>query len=503
MLSARDATSFFGRGVGAPMCARFGITLGPMSATSDQMYSAGEAIARNCASFGEPKPDNPDWNKVRVRISLPNMEAVRDNPRSQQNVVRSCNTCANFVREDAVARNLGYSTGMCAVKGELILSNRYSFTARNCEERTVALNGLRTDVSGLTMLPEYTIGQPLSTDPTMYHNQKMQDFVDPTEYETDREVTADQAASGIRAWRKIEDPSTGNHTFLPIYRADYFSDEERAKIPQTGDDEHPEDYIDHGFYTYKIAVLWTELDETPGVWGQAGTGKTEMFRYLAWLMQLPFERVSITGSTELDDLAGKMHYSPEKGTYWADGRLVKAWSKPSVLCVDEPNTGPADVWQFLRPMTDNSKQLVLDQNNGERRPRHDDCYLGLAMNPAWDVKNAGTHVVADADVNRLMHISVPMPPDALEREIIRKRCSHDEYELPAQTLETIMRIAADIRALCADDAVPITWAVRPQLKVARASRWFDLKTCYRMAVADFLEPESADQVLAVVDSHLE
>jgi hypothetical protein len=66
-----------------------------------------------------------------------------------------------------------------------------------------------------------------------------------------------------------------------------------------------------------------------------------------------------------------------------------------------------------------------------------------------------------------------------------------------------MRVAKDIRGLCDEDALPITWAVRPQLKVARASKWFDLKTCYRMAVADFLEPESAEQVLDVVNSHVE
>jgi MoxR-like ATPase len=157
----------------------------------------------------------------------------------------------------------------------------------------------------------------------------------------------------------------------------------------------------------------------------------------------------------------------------------------------------------VRPMTDNSKQLVLDQNEGEARKRHDDCYLMLAMNPAWDSKNVGTHEVSDADVNRLMHISIPMPPAALEREIIQTRCGHDNYQITPETLGTIMKIAEDIRKLANDDSIPITWAIRPQLKVARASRWFDLKSCYRMAVADFLEPEAAQAVLDVVDSHVE
>jgi MoxR-like ATPase len=429
---------------------------------------------------------------------------LRFNMKRSQEQVRGCNTCEHFVREDVVLREMGYTTGLCSAKGKLLLSNRYTYEARDCEYRSLAVNGVRTDVNGIMMLPEYASDFTLSTDPVKYHRQMMENFVDPSLYETDRPVTQEEKDKGIRAWRKVVDPATENFTFLPIYRPDYFSDVERAKIPQTGDDEHPEDYIDHGFYVYKVSVLWMELDETPGFWGQAGTGKTEFFRHMAWLMQIPFVRISITGSSELDDLQGKMHYSPTEGTYWKDGRLVAAWSKPNVLLVDEPNAGPPDVWQFLRPMTDNSKQLVIDASDEAlTRDRHNDCFLGLAMNPAWDAKNVGTHQISDADANRLMHVYMPMPPESLEKEIINKACEHDGYDLPPEKLNTIMAIAKDIRHLVDDDSLQITWAIRPQLKVARASRWFDLKTCYLMAIADFLEEEPKKQVMDIVETHME
>lgn len=502
-LSAQESTQFFMKSTGVPMCARFGKPIGVIESSNKQRQEVGKALAKNCSEFGKDRPKTPDWSTISMQVALPDPEVLKFGRRAQQNLVRSCNTCEHFVREDVVAAEMGFSAGLCSAKGKLLLSNRYVYEARDCEDRSIALSGVRSDVHGIMMLPEYSSSFTLSSDPVKHHQQMKVIAVDPTVYQTDRPVTEEQEKSGIRAWRLIVDPKTENEVYLPIYRADYFTPEEMEKIPQTGDDEHPEDYIDHGFYVYKVAVLWGELDETPGVWGEAGTGKTELFRHLAWLMQLPFERISITGSTELDDLAGKMHYSPDKGTYWQDGRLVEAWSKPCVLVVDEPNTGPADVWQFLRPMTDNSKQLVIDQNSGERRPRHDDCYLGLAMNPAWDPKNVGTHVVSDADVNRLMHISIPMPPPKLEQEIIKTRCGHDGYNITPEMLSDIMNIAKDIRQLSSDDALPISWAVRPQLKVARASRWFDLKTCYRMAVADFLEPEAAQQVLDIVESHVE
>lgn len=502
-LTALKASQFFGKGTGAPMCARFGKPIGNNRSTDKQRSDVGKAIAKNCSEFDNPAPTTPDWSKVSIMVALPDPETLRFNRKTNQDVVRSCNMCEHFVRENVVNSEMGFAVGLCSAKGKLLLNNRYTFEARNCEQRSAALNGVRDHINGIMMLPEYNADFTLSADPVKYHQQMKAHAVDPREYPTDKEVTAEEETSGIRAWRLIVDPATSNEVYLPIYRSDYFTSEEFSKVPQSGDDEHPEDYIDHGFYVYKVAVLWRELDETPGVWGQAGTGKTELFRHLAWLMQLPFERISITGSTELDDLAGKMHYDPEKGTYWQDGRLVTAWSKPCVLVVDEPNTGPADVWQFLRPMTDNSKQLVLDQNAGERRPRHDDCYLGLAMNPAWDPKNVGTHQVGDADVNRLMHLSIPLPPERLEREIITTRCHHDGYDIPGETLETIMKIAREIRSMAEDDTLPITWAVRPQIKVARASKWFDLKTCYRMAVADFLEPAAAEQILDIVNSHVE
>ena len=499
LLMPSEAISFFDKSVGTPVCARYGKPIGTIKTNEVQKEVIAKQVARNCPSYGEPKPNKVNWSDVNLLVALPDPDTIGA-PKVQPDLVRSCIGCGNFVREDVVANDLGWTAGLCAAKGKLLLSNRYTFEARNCEERTFA--PVRTSASHLIMLPEYDDAFAGSNDPVQAHFRSRRNFVDPTEYPTDKPVSDEDHKHGIRAWRELVDFETGNKVHLPIYRVDFFSPEEQSKIPRTGDDEHPEDYVDHGQLTYKVAVLWTQLDETPALWGQPGTGKTEFFRYMAWLMCLPFERFSITASTELDDLQGKMLYSKERGTYWQDGRVVEAWSKPCVIDVDEPNAGQNDVWQFLRPMTDNSKQLVLDANEGERRTRHDDCYLGLAMNPAWDMRNIGTHQIADADARRMMHLFVELPPEELEKEIIKTACKRDGWDIPKEKVDAVMGIAKDIRGLCDDGTLNISWAVAPNVKVARLLRWFDYITAYRMASADYLEPQAQDDLLTAVRTHI-
>lgn len=227
------------------------------------------------------------------------------------------------------------------------------------------------------------------------------------------------------------------------------------------------------------------------------THNTEFFRYMAWLMQLPFERISITRESEIDDLAGKMFFENNE-TVFKPGRIPKAWVKPCVVVLDEPNTGPPEVWQYIRPLTDNSKQLVNDKNEGEVIKRHAFAFLGMAMNPAWDSRNVGAEMIGDADGSRLMHIFVDMPDEPTERKIIRARCDLDGYDLPQDTEDIIMRVAKTLREMSDNNELPITWGIRNQIKVARATAWFPLEKSYALGVLDYLEPETRSMVLSVV-----
>lgn len=500
-LEPADVVKKFKKSIGSPMCGRYGNVLGRPGGTAKQTDRLSTYFASKCPSYGEPLPPIPV--EQRLMVAMPILEnrlpAADSNFRD---MCRSCATCKKFVAEDTVAADFGWTSGLCSAKGKLILSNQQTYEARDCAWREYGT--VKHDTVGIDLLPEYEDAFQLASDPIKSYFKNKGTLVEPHEYPSDKEVSEEEATSGIRAWRRVTDPSgSGNETFLPIYRIDFFSEEEQAKIPRSGDDEHPELYVDHFGGTYLAAVAWTELDETPAAWGEAGVGKTELFRYLAWLMCLPFERISITAASELDELAGKMKYTPEKGTYFQYGRVPKAWTKPCVLVFDEPNTGAVEVWQWIRPLTDNSKQMVLDMNNGERLDRNTDCYFGLAMNPAWDPKNVGAMPISDADVNRLFHVTIELPPESLEREIIVNRVKVDGWEMDTERLDMLMGVAKDIRALANDGELPITWGLRQQIKVARALRWFDPITAYRRAVGDYLEPQAQESLLNAVRAHVD
>lgn len=489
----------YGKSLGVPACPRMGKLLGSDSMDQHEEAAYQEEVAEKCSSYGKPLAGSKTIISLSIGVGVPKTQ-----PQHQTNV-NSCRSCHFFVPSGRVEAELGVRMGMCAKFGKLLPETKCADVASQCR------TGTRLEL-GDGVTPDAHHTELLSTmhvDPLLKKYMGIQgdviesaievpeeEFVDPVDYPSDMPVTQAHIDKGIRAWRKLS--KNNKHVFLPVFNLDFFSDTERAHIPRTGDDEHPELYVDHLELAFTTAVLWRELDETPALHGVAGTGKTEFFRYMAWMMCLPFERVSITRSSELDDLAGKTEFEEGRGTYFRHGRIPQAWQKPCVIVLDEPNVGPPDVWQFIRPLTDNSKQLVLDQNAGEVINRNDHAYLGMAMNPAWDMRNIGAEVISDADGSRLMHIFVSLPPEKIERQMIRARCQLDKYEIDDEILSKIMRIAKQLRALSEEGTLSVTWGIRPQIKVARATKFFDLRTAYRLAASDYLEPSQAEMILDVV-----
>lgn len=502
-LTSEDAGKFFDKSIGAPMCARFGRVLGGADILPVAEAKLQEQVASNCTSYGDSKPKTPQ-GFLETNVTLPHPEVVSElasEPSSDDDkaMVNTCLNCRFYVEPEKVIEDKGWAAGLCGATGRLLLPNRLTKEASNCDYRKYGSSS-RLDPGKMHLIPMYQEAKSYDPSPLgRYKKMKASGgMVDPAEYPSDLDVSDDDRESGIRAWRRIEDPNgTGNVVHLPIFDPDFFDPIERTKIPRTGDDEAPEAYIDSKDYVYSVAVEWMELDETPFLIGQPGVGKTELLRHIAWLMQAPFDRISITREMEVEDLIGKMLFI-EGETQFQWGRLPHRWVKPGVLCLDEINAGPDAVWQRCRPLFDNSKQLVLDEAGAEKVERHGLCFVGLTGNPAWDARNVGVNEIADADTNRLAHLMMHLPPADVEREILIDRCEKDGWTPDKVLLDTLMKNSEEIRALSEDGSLPVTWGIRQNIKVARHLKWFDPITSYKRAVADALEPQVAEMILNIV-----
>jgi MoxR-like ATPase len=499
-----DTGQALGREIGAPTCRTLGmpLLLAPNVGSPKGKVQL-EVIAGQCEWYGKAASSAAVFMGIPGRgpsIGPAKDDGAIESPSNDQ--VRTCNSCAQFISADQVADRTGWTgVGACAARGMLVPVHQKTMVASYCQSpmkkpsldiSTGAIT--KADLDGFKFHGIYGItNNSLVKGATVVDIQEQN--ADPTEYVSDTPVSQADYDNGIRAWRLVKNPRRPSQggVLLAIYRGDFFSEDERAKIPQTGDDEGPELYRDYSDNLYKVVVAWNELEETPILWGPAGTGKTEFFRWMAYLMQLPFERISITATTEVDEVIGKMMFVNNE-TKFQLGRLPIAWSKPCVVVIDEPNVGPPEVWHVLRPLTDSNKQLVIDANHGERLPKHPDSYLGLAANPAWDVLNEGANSLADADSSRLLHMYVDLPDEATEMAILKARVAKDGWEIQDETLRQMMAIATDIRAATAQGTLPISWGIRHQIKVARALKWFTPVDAYRMAA----EPTYREQILGFV-----
>ena len=311
------------------------------------------------------------------------------------------------------------------------------------------------------------------------------------------EVTVDDLPPGATGWEEFPSDDGSTVVRLPKFDPAFFDEFERAKIPVDGCEGSPELYTDHANLAYRVAVAW-KLGETPAIHGPAGVGKTALFQYLAWRLGLPFERVSITASSSVDDLAGYMELHGQE-TVFELGRIPKAWAKPCVMVLDEPNAGPPEVWQFIRPMTDSAKQLVLDSNHGQVIARHAHSYLGMAMNPAWDHRNTGVSSLADADGSRLLHVYIGYPDAKAERTIITAHCADEGVKIDKAHLDALMDIASKLRKLSEDGTLQVSWGIRQQVKVARLLPYVDFAEAFRLAAADSLEPQQQRLIIDEVN----
>lgn len=498
-------------------CAARGVPLNKSDVTAEKLDLAFQLWAEKCPSYGDSSKFDSAARPMGIGYQTVELRSRRESGLNESAKPNNCRECSYFAGPSETRNVTGWriNGGTCLAKAELLPSKRLQYEAKDCEFGVTGVLSPpvhRDDLmKGLTLLPVY--GTALKIDENAPVRITRQPQPEPSTYVTDAEVTAEDKAVGIKAWRELKHPHFPDRfesVFLPIFDPESFPAETRAFIPRTGGDGNPELYVDHLNLLYYAASSWVE-DRSPALIGPAGTGKTEFFRYAAWMMQLPFRRISITAETELYDLFGKHlvqaeadeHGNKVSVTSWVYGRLAKAWTERCVLDLDEPNTAQEAVWQGIRPLIDDAKQLVLDQDLGQVLPRNEYCFLGFAMNPAWDLRYAGTRELSEADGNRLNCFEVGFPDEATERDVIAMHCKARGYNISVKTLNAVMKIGAEIRAMSdpKDGVLPLSWGIRVQVAAAVLTRRMTLVEAYRAAVADRLDPDQREMILGIVRSH--
>lgn len=423
----------------------------------------------------------------------------------------SCTGCANYVPNSVVTRNVGdpeeggvpfpINPYYCAARGTLHpnLDSQLTSAPLGCGEWVKPEGDVDRDV----LISTASLFDHIREDLGLPDASRS---VEPAAPEAERVPTDAEKQRGIVGFHRVRSDDGKRYVDLPVFDPDHFTPVERAKIPVAGDDAGPELFHDYANLSYRIAAAWA-LGETPALTGAPGLGKSQAAYYLACTMQLPLERVSITSASQLDDLAGytELVRSAEgNATEFVHGRIPQAWAKPCVLLLDEPNAGPPEVWQFLRPLTDAAKQLVLDVNHGERIARDEHSYLMMAMNPAWDYRNTGVTPLSDADGRRLVHITITAPEADVERKIIAAHLESDGQKLSEERIDVLVAIGQELRSLAdsgpgSTGALQITWGLAQQVKVAKLLAYFEFAEAFRLAGADNLEPEQRDLILGVVN----
>lgn len=516
-LDVNKQAEVFGKSIGAPVC---GLKQIPITRPGKKKSDQDEYImASTCKDFGKARTfSNSSTTPIEIEVAFPDGESQSRIP-EQQNRVLSCSQCEWFVDEAFATPKTGFRAGFCKAKGALLFSDRLSRYAEKCPDRSLSSTGGYTHASQPSnwkpiLFPMY-LDPANKADPVLQMKKKLGGEVhDPRTFTSNKRISDEARRLGVRTWEPIEDQrGYGPTVYLPVFdlhsidtsgMPDWWSlEEELKKVPQMEDADRPHRFIDYKNLVYETTVAWVMLKQTPVLWGPAGVGKTEFFRHMSWRMQLPFVRISITNRTDVDDLIGKMLYHPEKGTYFHYGRFTKAWASPGVCLLDEPNTAPPEVWQQIRPTTDNSAQLVIDQDRGQGVKGNRAGYLGMAMNPSWDPLNIGALAVADPDLSRVTHTHLDLPPEEIEKGILLQAMLDDGWEdndLTHKRINTLMQCAKDIRALVENGAISMSWGIRNQIKTLQLVPFMPWEVAFRRGAADALEPSERDALLDSVRS---
>lgn len=479
-----------GRALGNAACLKYGYMLGKPGLDESEEARIQEAFAGPCEGYGQPEP----WSRparLGDAVITPDLDILRavSDPEFEAAVLTTCFECVNFIPAHVVADEFQWGESICGAQGNLLFD--VVGAAKECPYASAGANRWHTD--GLELAPIYSRAINLKTPVDVWLDSGAGKYIGAAEFLaaglSDGEVPGWMYARGVRAMRAVELKKVGAEPILlPVYDPSLLSLESQVLVPVTGDDGHPELYVDHMNLLQWVSITGYEEARIPALVGAPGTGKTEFSRFLAWMIGLPFVRISIFEDSQVDDaITAKSRFvqtgtdangSAIMETVMVKGTLSKWWTQPCVISLDEWNLGNDALVQSVRKFLDNPV-VTLDEMDGEVLTRDYHCFLIASMNPSHDFRNIGTKELADADCSRLEWKHVSLPPDNIERAMIVRWCQSADYEIDADTLDKVMQITLEVREMVDQGRIPVSFGVRQSVRFAMHTKYFDLEDAMR------------------------
>lgn len=194
--------------------------------------------------------------------------------------------------------------------------------------------------------------------------------------------------------------------------------------------------------------------------GETGTGKTSLVSAVAREQKKELIRVSVNGSTGVEEIIGK--YLASKGsTVWQDGILIRAMREGHWVIFDEINAALPEILFTLHQLLDHERKVTISEKDGEIVRPHKDFRFFANMNPPEEY--AGTKELNKALLSRFDAIlRIEVVPELIE---IMTVVMHAEVE--EKIAVPLVSMAQNLRKLKAEDKIFYFCSTRDLIQAAR------------------------------------
>lgn len=226
--------------------------------------------------------------------------------------------------------------------------------------------------------------------------------------------------------------------------------------------------------------------------GDTGAGKTAMVRELAQRKGIELFRLNLTGQTGVDEFLGKWLASPEAGTYWLDGLLVRAMKEGKWIVLDEINMALPEILSALHSLLDDDRKVVIKEKDGETIHPHEDFRLFATMNP--EDEYAGTKELNKAFLSRF---PVVMNIEYSEKEdlIIQEQAGVD-----AKVASALVILGREIRKIKEKALISFTCSTRDLIYCATLMAiGLDKSLCFQLSILNKAPADEREEIRKVIE----